>query len=90
MGSPRRRQCLLSPGDLSDPQFCKKVVANCIREFGQLDVLVNNAAEQHEEDEFRDDVANLCMKIDDALPSSPEITASTAMLKQTETLNAAA
>ena len=43
-----------------------------------------------EEDEFRDDVANLCMKIDDALPSSPEITASTAMLKQTETLNAAA
>ena len=27
--------------------FCQQVVAQTIKEFGQLDILVNNAAEQH-------------------------------------------
>jgi hypothetical protein len=42
-----------------------------------------------EGEEMRDDVANLCMKIDDALPSA-EVPPSTVSLKETETLNAAA
>jgi hypothetical protein len=40
----------------------------------------------YEGEEMRDDVANLCMKIDDALPPA-EVPAT---LKQTETFNAAA
>ena len=42
-----------------------------------------------EGDEMRDDVANLCMKIDDALPSS-EVSSSPVTLKEAESLNVAA
>jgi hypothetical protein len=42
-----------------------------------------------EGDEMRDDVANLCMKIDDALPSA-EVSTSAVTMKETEPLNAAA
>jgi hypothetical protein len=42
-----------------------------------------------EGDEMRDDVANLCMKIDDALPSA-ERSASAIPLRETETISAAA
>jgi hypothetical protein len=42
-----------------------------------------------EGDEMRDDVANLCMKIDDALPSA-EGSASAIPLRETETISAAA
>jgi hypothetical protein len=41
-----------------------------------------------EGDEMRDDIANLCMKIDDALPSAESV--STLTLKKTETVDAAA
>jgi NAD(P)-dependent dehydrogenase (short-subunit alcohol dehydrogenase family) len=42
------RRCLLLPGDVRDPAFCDSAVADTIAEFGQLDVLVNNAAfQQH-------------------------------------------
>ena len=40
-----RRGILLS-GDVADPAFCKSAVEATIREFGRLDVLVNNAAFQ--------------------------------------------
>jgi hypothetical protein len=42
-----------------------------------------------EGDEMRDDVANLCMKIDDALPSS-EVSGSPVTLREAESLNVAA
>jgi NAD(P)-dependent dehydrogenase (short-subunit alcohol dehydrogenase family) len=35
-------------GDIGDQAFCKQVVDNTVKEFGRLDILVNNAAEQHE------------------------------------------
>jgi NAD(P)-dependent dehydrogenase (short-subunit alcohol dehydrogenase family) len=35
-------------GDIGDEAFCKQVVDNTVNEFGRLDILVNNAAEQHE------------------------------------------
>jgi NAD(P)-dependent dehydrogenase (short-subunit alcohol dehydrogenase family) len=41
------RRCLLLPGDLTDPDFCRKVVERTVKEFGQLDILVSNAAYQN-------------------------------------------
>jgi NAD(P)-dependent dehydrogenase (short-subunit alcohol dehydrogenase family) len=41
------RRCLTIAGDVGDEAFCKDSVARTIREFGKLNVLVNNAAEQH-------------------------------------------
>jgi NAD(P)-dependent dehydrogenase (short-subunit alcohol dehydrogenase family) len=35
-------------GDVGDEAFCKKCVEQTVKEFGRLDILVNNAAEQHE------------------------------------------
>ena len=40
------RRALLLPGDLADPQVCREIVARTVRELGQLDILVNNAAFQ--------------------------------------------
>lgn len=40
------RKCLLLPGDLADPAWCRELVARTVEEFGGLDVLVNNAAHQ--------------------------------------------
>jgi NAD(P)-dependent dehydrogenase (short-subunit alcohol dehydrogenase family) len=40
-------QCLLISGDVGDPGFCRQAVARVMGEFGRIDVLVNNAAEQH-------------------------------------------
>jgi NAD(P)-dependent dehydrogenase (short-subunit alcohol dehydrogenase family) len=41
------RRCLTLPGDVGDEAFCQDAVARTVRELGRLDVLVNNAAEQH-------------------------------------------
>ncbi|MCR8642737.1 SDR family oxidoreductase [Paenibacillus sp. N1-5-1-14] len=41
------RKCLLLAGDLGEEAFCQQVVQQTINTFGKLDVLVNNAAEQH-------------------------------------------
>jgi NAD(P)-dependent dehydrogenase (short-subunit alcohol dehydrogenase family) len=41
------RQCLLMRGDLKSPVFCQKIVDATIKQFGKIDILVNNAAEQH-------------------------------------------
>ncbi|WEV27094.1 SDR family oxidoreductase [Streptomyces sp. 71268] len=38
------RSCLLVPGDLCDPEFCREAVERTVREYGQLNILVNNAA----------------------------------------------
>src|SRR5215213_5892433 len=41
------RRALLIQGDVADKGFCEKAVADTVKQFGRLDVLVNNAAEQH-------------------------------------------
>ena len=41
------RKCLLIPGDVGDEAHCKEAVEKVIAEFGKIDCLVNNAAEQH-------------------------------------------
>jgi NAD(P)-dependent dehydrogenase (short-subunit alcohol dehydrogenase family) len=48
------RRCLLMPGDVGDESFCREVVQRTVDELGQLDILVNNAAEQHPQDSLED------------------------------------
>jgi NAD(P)-dependent dehydrogenase (short-subunit alcohol dehydrogenase family) len=40
------RECLAIAGDVRDSAFCNAAVAQTLKQFGQLDVLVNNAAFQ--------------------------------------------
>jgi NAD(P)-dependent dehydrogenase (short-subunit alcohol dehydrogenase family) len=46
------RQCLLLGGDVGDPVFCKQSVDKSIGTLGRLDIVVNNAAEQHPQDKL--------------------------------------
>lgn len=41
------RRCLLIAGDVADRSFCDTAVHRAVSAFGRLDILVNNAAEQH-------------------------------------------
>jgi NAD(P)-dependent dehydrogenase (short-subunit alcohol dehydrogenase family) len=40
------RKAVLARGDLSNPQYCRDVIAQAVEQFGKIDVLVNNAAFQ--------------------------------------------
>jgi NAD(P)-dependent dehydrogenase (short-subunit alcohol dehydrogenase family) len=44
------RRCLLIAGDVGDEAFCREAVERTVNELGRLDILVNNAAEQHPQD----------------------------------------
>jgi NAD(P)-dependent dehydrogenase (short-subunit alcohol dehydrogenase family) len=48
------RACLAIAGDVGDPEFCRSAVEQVIQRFGHLDVLVNNAAEQHPQKQVGD------------------------------------
>jgi NAD(P)-dependent dehydrogenase (short-subunit alcohol dehydrogenase family) len=50
----RGRKCVLIKGDLGEEAFCKKAVAQAVKKLGQLDILVNNAAEQHPQKSIED------------------------------------
>lgn len=41
------RRCLLIAGDVGSQSFCRDAVERTVKQFGKLDILVNNAAEQH-------------------------------------------
>ena len=44
------RRCLLIAGDVKDSSFCRDAVEQAVKEFGHLDILVNNAAfQQHQQ-----------------------------------------
>ena len=48
------RECLALAGDIGDPAFCGEIVRNTISRFGKLDIVVNNAAEQHPQASIED------------------------------------
>lgn len=41
------RRCLLLPGDVTSEAYCRSAVSQVVEKFGQLDILVNNAAFQY-------------------------------------------
>jgi len=48
------RRCLGLAGDLGSESHCREVVRRTVDEFGRIDVLVNNAAEQHPQQALED------------------------------------
>jgi NAD(P)-dependent dehydrogenase (short-subunit alcohol dehydrogenase family) len=44
------RTCLLLPGDVGDSKECERMITATLAKFETIDVLVNNAAEQHPQD----------------------------------------
>jgi NAD(P)-dependent dehydrogenase (short-subunit alcohol dehydrogenase family) len=48
------RKCLLIPGDVGSEEFCNGAVQKTLDEFGKIDILVNNAAEQHPQQSLLD------------------------------------
>ena len=45
-------ECVAIAGDVGDEQFCHRAVQQVVNRFGRVDVLVNNAAEQHPKDDI--------------------------------------
>ena len=43
-------ECYLLSGDITDKNFCKKIVKVAIDKYGKIDILVNNAAVQYQQD----------------------------------------
>ncbi len=41
------RRCVTIPGDVGSHEHCLQTMRTVLGEFEQLDILVNNAAEQH-------------------------------------------
>ncbi len=48
------RSCLLIPGNVADKSFCDYAITQTVKEFGKLNVLVNNAAFQLHVPTFQD------------------------------------
>jgi NAD(P)-dependent dehydrogenase (short-subunit alcohol dehydrogenase family) len=48
------RRCLTIAGDVGDESFCRGLIDRVAGEFGGLNLLVNNAAEQHEQESLGD------------------------------------
>lgn len=48
------QRCLLIPGDVKDAKFCRDAVEKTVAEFGKLDILVNNAADQQTQEKLED------------------------------------
>lgn len=48
------RKCLTFAGDVADRDLCRKVIDETLGAFGKLDILVNNAAEQHPQEKLED------------------------------------
>jgi NAD(P)-dependent dehydrogenase (short-subunit alcohol dehydrogenase family) len=48
------RRAIAIAGDVGDKEFCERAVAETVQQLGRLDILVNNAAEQHPDKEITD------------------------------------
>ena len=45
-------ECLLIKGDITDHNFCKKVVSDTLNKYGKIDILINNAGVQYQQDKL--------------------------------------
>lgn len=52
------RRVVTIPGDIQEERHCEEVVARCLKEFGKVDILVNNAAHQVSHESFMDVTAD--------------------------------
>src|SRR4029078_5837901 len=48
------RRCILLPGDVADPAYCRAAIKKTIDAFGKLNILVNNAAFQEHAGKLED------------------------------------
>jgi NAD(P)-dependent dehydrogenase (short-subunit alcohol dehydrogenase family) len=48
------RRCILIAGDVGQESFCQQAVERTVRELGKLNIVVNNAAEQHPKESITD------------------------------------
>jgi len=48
------RECLKIAADVGDEELCRDAVEEVVSRFGRLDILVNNAAEQHPQNRLED------------------------------------
>ena len=58
--------CLLLKGDITDKNFCKKIIDETIGCFGKIDILVNNAGVQYQQDSLEnisDDQFDYTLKV---------------------------
>lgn len=46
------KECLIISGDLKDSKFCESAVKKCVKTFGALNIIVNNAAVQFPAEEL--------------------------------------
>ncbi len=54
MVEEKGRRCLLISGDIGDEKFCRSVIKQSIKTFKKINILVNNAAEQHPQKSIED------------------------------------
>lgn len=45
-------ECLLLSGDITDKNFCKKIVQETLKKYRKIDILINNAAVQYQQDKL--------------------------------------
>lgn len=76
-------RCLLIPGDVADEGFCEQAVHDTLQQFGKLDIVINNAAQQFPqtsiveisqrqlEHTFRTNIFSMFYMVKAALPHLP-------------------
>jgi len=52
------RKCIILKGDLKQEHFSKTITDTCIKEFGKIDILINNCAVQYPQNSILDITAN--------------------------------
>jgi NAD(P)-dependent dehydrogenase (short-subunit alcohol dehydrogenase family) len=52
------RKCLLIAGDVGQEDFCREAIEKTVKEYGKIDILVNNAAEQHPQESIEEITEN--------------------------------
>lgn len=56
------RACLLLAGDIRSEEFCQEIVEACVKEFGKLNILINNAGMQFPQDSLEEITAEQLRK----------------------------